>query len=65
MAMEWVHGRHLSDLAPEEAMRMTFMSCEAVTAGLVLTGIVHADPHEGNYPVFPYLPYLACLPCLP
>ena len=48
MAMEWVHGRHLSDLAPEEAMRMTFMSCEAVTAGLVLTGIVHADPHEGN-----------------
>ena len=48
MAMEWVHGRHLSDLAPEEAMRMTFMSCEAVTAGLVLTGLVHADPHEGN-----------------
>merc|ERR1719201_528361 len=48
MAMEWVHGRHLSDLAPEEAMRMTYMSCEAVTAGLVLTGIVHADPHEGN-----------------
>ena len=27
---------------------MTYMSCEAVTAGLVLTGIVHADPHEGN-----------------
>ena len=24
------------------------MSCEAVTAGLVLTGLVHADPHEGN-----------------
>ena len=48
MAMEWVYGRHLSDLNPEEAMRMTYMSCEAVTAGLVLTGIVHADPHEGN-----------------
>lgn len=48
MAMEWVYGRHLSDLSPEEAMRMTYMSCEAVTAGLVLTGIVHADPHEGN-----------------
>ena len=29
-------------------MRMTYMSCEAVTAGLVLTGLVHADPHEGN-----------------
>ena len=24
------------------------MACEAVTAGLVLTGLVHADPHEGN-----------------
>jgi len=48
MAMEWVYGRHLKDLNPEEAMRMTYMSCEAVTAGLVLTGIVHADPHEGN-----------------
>ena len=29
-------------------MRMTYMSVEAVTAGLVLTGLVHADPHEGN-----------------
>ena len=48
MAMEWVYGRHLSALEPEEAMRMTYMSCEAVTAGLVLTGLVHADPHEGN-----------------
>ena len=48
MAMEWVYGRHLSALNPEEAMRMTYMSCEAVTAGLVLTGLVHADPHEGN-----------------
>jgi len=48
MAMEWVHGRHLKDLNPEEQMRMTYMSVEAVTAGLVLTGLVHADPHEGN-----------------
>ena len=48
MAMDWVYGRHLSALSPEEAMRMTYMSCEAVTAGLVLTGLVHADPHEGN-----------------
>jgi len=48
LGMEWVYGRHLSDLSPEEAMRMTYMSVEAVTAGLVLTGKVHADPHEGN-----------------
>ncbi len=27
---------------------MTAMACEAVTASLVLTGLVHADPHEGN-----------------
>lgn len=27
---------------------MCAMAVEAVTAGLVLTGIVHADPHEGN-----------------
>ena len=29
---------HLSALNPEEAMRMTYMAVEAVTAGLVLTG---------------------------
>ena len=49
LAMEWVEGRHLSDLSPEEAMRMTYMACEAVTAGLVLTGLVHADPHEALF----------------
>ena len=27
---------------------MTYMAVEAVTAGLCLTGLVHADPHEGN-----------------
>ena len=48
LTMEWVHGRHLSALEPEEAARMTYMAVEAVTAGLVLTGLVHADPHEGN-----------------
>ena len=44
MGMEWVHGRHLSDLDPEEAMRMTYMSCEAVTAGLVLTCLLYTSP---------------------
>ena len=49
LAMEWVYGSHLSALATsEEKMRMTYMCVEAVTAGLVLTGLVHADPHEGN-----------------
>ena len=45
---EWIHGRHLSDLGRKEGLRMTSMAVEAVTAGLVLTGQVHADPHEGN-----------------
>ena len=27
---------------------MTNMAVDAVTASLVLTGFVHADPHEGN-----------------
>ena len=27
---------------------MTYMAVEAVTSSLVVTGIVHADPHEGN-----------------
>ena len=48
MVSEWVYGRHLKDLNKEEQLRMCAMSVEAVTAGLVLTGIVHADPHEGN-----------------
>ena len=45
---EWVFGRHLEDLSPAEALRFCTMSVEAVTAGLVCTGLVHADPHEGN-----------------
>jgi len=48
MASEWVYGRHLKDLTKEEGLKMCAMSVEAVTAGLVLTGLVHADPHEGN-----------------
>ena len=48
LAMEWIEGRHLQGLEPEEAARMTYMAVEAVTAGLCLTGLVHADPHEGN-----------------
>lgn len=38
----------MSDLTKDEGMKMTAMAVEAVTAGLVLTGQVHADPHEGN-----------------
>ena len=45
----WVRGRHLSALdSVDDGLRMTRMAVEACTASLVLTGYVHADPHEGN-----------------
>ena len=45
---EWVRGHHLSGLSTEDGLKMTRMAVEACTASLVLTGYVHADPHEGN-----------------
>ncbi|KAH8075649.1 hypothetical protein JL721_1663 [Aureococcus anophagefferens] len=48
LVTEWVAGHHLSKLPAEEGLKMTRMAVEACTASLVLTGYVHADPHEGN-----------------
>ena len=48
IATEWVEGRHLGDLDGDEKMELSVRAVEAVTAGLVWTGLVHADPHEGN-----------------
>ena len=48
LTTEWIQGRHLTDLNLDEGLAMTRMAVEAVTASLVLTGYVHADPHEGN-----------------
>ena len=48
LTTEWVKGQHLDQLSLEEGLAMTRMAVEAVTASLVLTGFVHADPHEGN-----------------
>jgi predicted unusual protein kinase regulating ubiquinone biosynthesis (AarF/ABC1/UbiB family) len=48
LVSEWVQGRHLDRLSRGEGLRMTYMAVEAVTASLVVTGLVHADPHEGN-----------------
>lgn len=45
---EWVQGQHMDVLPLEKGLQMTRMAVEAVTASLVLTGYVHADPHEGN-----------------
>ena len=48
LVTEWVKGQHLSALPEDDGLRMTRMAVEACTASLVLTGYVHADPHEGN-----------------
>jgi len=45
---EWIPGRHMEDLSEKEGLAMTRMAVEACTASMVLTGFVHADPHEGN-----------------
>jgi len=48
LVTEWVRGNHLNKLTKEEGLAMTRMAVEACTASIVLTGFVHADPHEGN-----------------
>lgn len=48
LVTEWVQGNHLNRLSKEEGLAMTRMAVEACTASIVLTGFVHADPHEGN-----------------
>jgi len=48
LVTQWVDGAHLSGLTEEEGLSMTRMAVEACTASMVLTGYVHADPHEGN-----------------
>ena len=48
LVTEFVEGNHLDKLSKEDGIAMTRMAVEACTASLVLTGFVHADPHEGN-----------------
>lgn len=48
LVTEFVNGHHLSKLPKEKGLALTRMAVEACTASLVLTGYVHADPHEGN-----------------
>jgi len=48
LVTEFVKGNHLNKLPKEKGLALTRMAVEACTASLVLTGFVHADPHEGN-----------------
>lgn len=49
LATSFVNGHHLGALKnPKDELALTRMAVEACTASMVLTGFVHADPHEGN-----------------
>ena len=48
LVTEWIPGDHLEHLNTTAGLSMTRMAVEACTASMVLTGLVHADPHEGN-----------------
>lgn len=48
LVTEWIPGHHLESLNVTAGLSMTRMAVEACTASMVLTGLVHADPHEGN-----------------
>ena len=58
LTTSWVDGAHLRSLSPEKGQEMVTMAVEACTASLVLTGYVHADPHEVRFfPRFWYATY--------
>ncbi|KAH8069020.1 hypothetical protein JL721_6222 [Aureococcus anophagefferens] len=48
LTTEWIKGDHMERLGRRDGALMTQLAVEACTASLVLTGFVHADPHEGN-----------------
>jgi len=48
LTTEWVFGRTLQGLAPTDQITMAQMGIESSCAQLLMTGCLHADPHEGN-----------------
>jgi len=48
LALDWYPSRAPSLLSREERYRMVEMAVEACVVQLLITGFVHADPHEGN-----------------
>lgn len=49
MTTEWAHGRPLRDLSDDEKLHLVRMGVECTVAQLLRTGMLHADPHEGNF----------------
>lgn len=48
LTMEWIVGRRISDLPRKLGRQAVQMAVQACVVQLLLTGNVHADPHEGN-----------------
>ena len=48
LTQEWIVGKPMKELSDDEQFRMVQMGVECSSAQLFRTGLVHADPHEGN-----------------
>ncbi|CAK0844344.1 unnamed protein product [Prorocentrum cordatum] len=48
LCMEWYPSRAPSELSRQERKELVEMAVEACVVQLLVTGFVHADPHEGN-----------------
>eukprot|EP00931_Biecheleriopsis_adriatica_P045422 TRINITY_DN26017_c0_g1_i1.p1 TRINITY_DN26017_c0_g1~~TRINITY_DN26017_c0_g1_i1.p1 ORF type:complete len:757 (-),score=170.69 TRINITY_DN26017_c0_g1_i1:40-2310(-) len=48
LTTEWIFGRRISQLPPDVGREAVQMAVQACVVQLLLTGFVHADPHEGN-----------------
>eukprot|EP00873_Tetraselmis_striata_P015996 jgi/Tetstr1/436260/TSEL_025102.t1 len=48
LCMEWVDGKRKSSLSDREKLSMVKMGVDCCMAQLLQTGIIHADPHDGN-----------------
>ena len=48
LTQQWISGRPMKNLSLDEQKLMVQMGVECSSAQLFRTGLVHADPHEGN-----------------
>mmetsp|Transcript_42042 Transcript_42042/g.99664 ORF Transcript_42042/g.99664 Transcript_42042/m.99664 type:complete len:846 (+) Transcript_42042:181-2718(+) len=48
LCMEWIDGKRKAQLSDREKLAMVKMGVDCCMAQLLLTGIIHADPHDGN-----------------
>ena len=49
MVSEWIDGRPLRECSAAEKLSLVRMGLECSVAQLLQTGMIHADPHEGNF----------------